>query len=52
MSDALISASGLLFGRSVNICAMELKFVGGSMGAVVGEKLRAPSSDPSKRALP
>jgi acetyl-CoA carboxylase carboxyl transferase subunit beta len=39
MSDALISASGLLFGRSVNICAMELKFVGGSMGAVVGEKI-------------
>jgi acetyl-CoA carboxylase carboxyl transferase subunit beta len=23
----------------VNICAMELKFIGGSMGAVVGEKL-------------
>ncbi len=39
MSDALISATGLLFGRSVNICAMELKFVGGSMGAVVGEKI-------------
>jgi acetyl-CoA carboxylase carboxyl transferase subunit beta len=39
MSDALISAHGLLFGRAVNICAMELKFVGGSMGAVVGEKI-------------
>ncbi len=39
MSDALISASGKLEDRPVNICAMELKFVGGSMGTVVGEKI-------------
>jgi acetyl-CoA carboxylase carboxyl transferase subunit beta len=39
LSDALISASGTLEGRRVNICAMELKFIGGSMGAVVGEKI-------------
>ena len=39
LSDALISASGTLDGRPVNICAMELKFIGGSMGAVVGEKI-------------
>ncbi len=39
LSDALISASGKLAGRQVNICAMELKFIGGSMGAVVGEKI-------------
>jgi acetyl-CoA carboxylase carboxyl transferase subunit beta len=39
LSDALISASGKLSGRDVNICAMELKFVGGSMGTVVGEKI-------------
>lgn len=39
LKDALISASGTLDGRPVNICAMELKFVGGSMGSVVGEKL-------------
>ena len=39
LSDALISASGTLDGRPVNICAMELKFIGGSMGAVVGEKV-------------
>ena len=37
LSDAIISASGTLDGRPVNICAMELKFIGGSMGAVVGE---------------
>ena len=39
LSDALIAASGTLSGRRVNICAMELKFVGGSMGTVVGEKI-------------
>jgi acetyl-CoA carboxylase carboxyl transferase subunit beta len=39
MSDALISASGTLENRPVHICAMELKFIGGSMGAVVGEKI-------------
>ena len=39
LSDALVSASGTLGGRPVNICAMELKFIGGSMGAVVGEKI-------------
>ncbi|MGA3186268.1 MAG: acetyl-CoA carboxylase, carboxyltransferase subunit beta [Bryobacteraceae bacterium] len=39
MSDALISGVGTLEGRPVQICAMELKFIGGSMGAVVGEKI-------------
>jgi acetyl-CoA carboxylase carboxyl transferase subunit beta len=39
MSDAIVSASGRLEDRTVNICAMELKFIGGSMGAVVGEKI-------------
>jgi acetyl-CoA carboxylase carboxyl transferase subunit beta len=39
LSDALISASGQLAGRQVNICAMELKFIGGSLGSVVGEKI-------------
>jgi acetyl-CoA carboxylase carboxyl transferase subunit beta len=39
MADALISGVGLIEGRPVHICAMELKFIGGSMGAVVGEKI-------------
>jgi acetyl-CoA carboxylase carboxyl transferase subunit beta len=37
LRDAIISAGGNLNGRRVHVCAMELKFVGGSMGAVVGE---------------
>ncbi len=39
MKDALISGSGTLEGRPINICAMEPKFIGGSMGAVMGEKI-------------
>jgi acetyl-CoA carboxylase carboxyl transferase subunit beta len=39
LPDAVICASGLLNGRQVEICALELKFIGGSMGAVVGEKI-------------
>jgi acetyl-CoA carboxylase carboxyl transferase subunit beta len=37
LRDAIISAAGDLDGRRVHICAMELRFIGGSMGAVVGE---------------
>ncbi len=39
MPDAVICGSGLLNGRRVHICALELKFIGGSMGSVVGEKI-------------
>ena len=37
LKDAIISVSGKLNGRSVYLCVLELKFIGGSMGAVVGE---------------
>jgi acetyl-CoA carboxylase carboxyl transferase subunit beta len=37
LRDAIISGSGNLNGRRVNICALDLRFIGGSMGAVVGE---------------
>jgi len=37
LSDAVINARGKLNGRSVIISAMEYGFIGGSMGAVVGE---------------
>src|ERR1035441_6102687 len=32
LDDALVSAAGTLAGRKVRICAMEPKFIGGSMG--------------------
>jgi acetyl-CoA carboxylase carboxyl transferase subunit beta len=39
LKDALISGMGKLEGRPIHICAMEPKFIGGSMGAVMGEKI-------------
>ena len=38
LKDALITGEGLLEGKPVIISAMEFQFIGGSMGAVVGEK--------------
>ena len=37
--DALITGQGKVGGRPAIVCAMELAFVGGSMGTVVGEKV-------------
>jgi acetyl-CoA carboxylase carboxyl transferase subunit beta len=39
MKDALLSGVGKLEGRRVHICAMEPRFIGGSMGSVMGEKI-------------
>lgn len=36
--DALIAFRGQLMGRPIVVCAFEFGFIGGSMGAVVGEK--------------
>ena len=39
LNDAVINARGKLNGRNVIISAMEYNFIGGSMGAVVGEMI-------------
>ena len=39
LRDAVICGSGKVGGRDVYACALELKFIGGSMGSVVGEKI-------------
>ena len=39
LKDAIINASGTLNGRPVMVSAMEYSFIGGSMGAVVGEAI-------------
>src|SRR5260370_27378370 len=39
MNAAVTTAEGQLNGRPVVMCAMEFGFIGGSMGAVVGEKV-------------
>jgi len=37
MKDAILSGQGKIGSHTVNACSMELKFIGGSMGAVMGE---------------
>ncbi len=39
MKDAIMTAEGKLAGHPVICCSMEFGFIGGSMGAVVGEKV-------------
>ena len=39
VNDAVMTAEGKLNGNPVICCAMEFGFIGGSMGAVVGEKV-------------
>ena len=39
LRDALRSAHGLSQGREIVVAAMDFKFIGGSMGSVVGEKI-------------
>jgi acetyl-CoA carboxylase carboxyl transferase subunit beta len=39
MKDAVVVVEGRLNGRPVVCCSMEFSFIGGSMGAVVGEKV-------------
>ncbi len=39
LNDAVVTAEGKLLGRPVVACSMEYRFIGGSMGCVVGEKI-------------
>ena len=39
LKDAIVNAEGKIHGRPVIVSAMEYSFIGGSMGAVVGEKI-------------
>ena len=39
VKDALLTGEGMLDGKPLIVCAMEFRFIGGSMGGVVGEKI-------------
>jgi acetyl-CoA carboxylase carboxyl transferase subunit beta len=52
LSDAMIAASGKLCGRAVQICAMEPRFIGGSMGSVVGEMIMRAIERAIERSQP
>ena len=52
MSDAIITVEGTLDGRPLICCSMEFAFIGGSMGAVVGEKVTRAIELSIARKLP
>jgi len=50
--DALVAASGTLFGRPVVVCAFEFSFMGGSMGSVVGERFTRGANFAAENGMP
>jgi acetyl-CoA carboxylase carboxyl transferase subunit beta len=52
MKDAILAAEGRLNGRPVICCSMEFGFIGGSMGAVVGEKVARAIDRALARKIP
>ena len=52
MKDAILTAEGHLNGRPVICCSMEFGFIGGSMGAVVGEKVARAIDRSLTRKIP
>ncbi len=52
LTDAIINARGKLNGRDIIISAMAYEFIGGSMGAVVGEVITRAVEKATKERLP
>ena len=52
LNDALIAAEGRIDGRTVQVCSMENRFIGGSMGSVVGEKITRAIERAMERRTP
>src|SRR5438105_1775773 len=52
LKDAVINARGKLNGRPVIVSAMEYAFIGGSMGAVVGEAITRAIEEADKKRTP
>ncbi len=52
LNDALRAAEGKLGGHKVVIACMDFRFIGGSMGSVVGEKIAMAADVAMKRKCP
>jgi acetyl-CoA carboxylase carboxyl transferase subunit beta len=50
--DALVAIAGKLSGRDVVACAFEFRFMGGSMGSVVGEKFTRAAQESHRLRAP
>ena len=51
-NDALVSVTGTLLGRPVVACAFEFRFMGGSMGSVVGERFARAANHAAENGMP
>jgi len=52
MRDAAVRGTGRIDGREIEICVMDFGFMGGSMGAVVGEKVTRAAEDALAERVP
>ena len=52
LRDAAVRGMGTIEGRPVSICVMDFGFMGGSMGAVVGEKVTRAAEDALADRIP
>jgi len=52
LADAVVSGMGALEGNKVSIAAMDFRFLGGSMGSVVGEKITRAIERGTKEKAP
>ncbi|MBI2775656.1 MAG: acetyl-CoA carboxylase carboxyltransferase subunit beta [Chloroflexi bacterium] len=52
LRDAAVRGTGLIEGHRVSICAMDFAFMGGSMGAVVGEKVTRAAEQALEERIP
>lgn len=52
LRDAAIRGTGAINGQRVAICVMDFGFMGGSMGAVVGEKVTRSAEDATFERIP
>ena len=52
LRDAAIRGIGVIEGQAVSICVMDFGFMGGSMGAVVGEKVARAAEDALAERMP
>ena len=50
--DALVCATGTLYGRPIVACAFEFAFMGGSMGSVVGERFSRAANHAAENDMP
>jgi acetyl-CoA carboxylase carboxyl transferase subunit beta len=52
LRDAAVRGTGAIEGQAVSICVMDFGFMGGSMGAVVGEKVARAAEDALAEGIP